>query len=62
MKIKENKKKNEFFDLARELKKLQNLKVTVISIVIVHEERSPKVRYGGSKRWKSKDEPRLQYY
>ena len=33
MKIKENKNMNEFLDLARELKKLWNMRVTVITIV-----------------------------
>ena len=34
VKLKENKKKDKYLDLARELKKLWNKKVTVISIVI----------------------------
>ena len=34
VKLKENKKKDKYLDLARELKKLLNMKVTVISIVI----------------------------
>ena len=33
MKIKENEKKDEYFDLARELKKLWNMKVTMIPIL-----------------------------
>ena len=34
VKLKESKKKNKYFDLARELKKLWNMKLTVIPIVI----------------------------
>ena len=34
VKIKENKKRNKYLDLTRELKKLWNVKVTVIPIVI----------------------------
>ena len=34
MKLKENEKKDKYLDLARELKKLWNMKVTIISIVI----------------------------
>ena len=34
MKLKENKKKDKYQDLARELKKLWNMKVTLIPIVI----------------------------
>ena len=33
MKIKENEKKNEYLDLARELKRFWNMKVTVIPII-----------------------------
>ena len=34
IKLKENEKKDNYFDLARELKKLWNMKVTIIPIVI----------------------------
>ena len=34
MKIKENEKRDKYLDLAKELKKLQNMEVTVIPIVI----------------------------
>ena len=34
IKLKENEKKDKYLDLARELKKLWNMKVTVIPIVI----------------------------
>ena len=34
MKLKESEKKNKYIDLARELKKLWNMKVTIIPIVI----------------------------
>ena len=34
IKLKESEKKDKYFDLARELKKLWNLKVTIIPIVI----------------------------
>ena len=40
MKIKENEKRDEYLDLARELKKLWNMKMTVIPI-----ERSPNAWY-----------------
>ena len=34
VKLKESKKRDKYLDLARELKKLWNMKVTVISVVI----------------------------
>ena len=34
VKLKENKKKDKYLDLAKELKKLWNMKVTIIPIVI----------------------------
>ena len=34
VKIKENEKRNKYFDFARELKKIRDMKVTVIPVVI----------------------------
>ena len=42
VKLKENEKKDKYLDLARELKKQWNMKVTVIPIVIGTLGKSPK--------------------
>ena len=42
LKIKEHEKKNRYLDLARELRKLRNMKVTVIPVVIGAPGKIPK--------------------
>ena len=42
VKIKEIEKKYKYIDLARELKKIWTMMVTLIPIVVVHLEQSPK--------------------
>ena len=43
VKLKVSEKRDKYLDLARELKKLWNMKVTVIPIVLVYSVQLPKV-------------------
>ena len=56
MKIKENEKRDKYLDLARELKKVWNMIVMVISVVIHMLGTVPKGLEEGWKSWKLKDE------
>ena len=53
MKIKENEKRDKFLDLARELKKLWNMRVTVIPIVIDALGTIPKGFVKGTRKFRN---------
>ena len=58
MKIKENEKRDKYLDLARELRKQLNIRVTVIPIVVGALGTVPKGLEGGWGNWKSENQSR----
>ena len=56
IKLKESEKKDKYLDLVRQLKKLWNMKVTIILIVIGAFVPSPKDYYRDWRTWKMGDE------
>ena len=58
VKIKESETSDKYLDLDRELRKLWNMRVMVILIVIEHLEWSPKATKENWKSWKLEDELR----
>ena len=59
IKKKKRKKRDKYLDFAREIRKLLNMWVKVISLINGAMEHSPRAWKGNWKSWKSKDESRL---